>query len=202
MKEPYWGDRINFVLTEPKSSDFPRWYMNDQNERIIPRLTSKMIGEKKIILFKRVMRQEKRRDVNYLFKRFFALSQSLTLFSEDGFKNNRTKRRGFHTCEIPDILSYWTPVSKTEVTLNEIYRSTLRKNLLEFPMMTAYTLIKGSKAIYEQSRELMPKGNIPSKLCSQDVTICTKCRFLIWFMSDQARKLAISVYITPVKFTC
>ena len=45
--------------------------MNDQNERIIPRLTSKMIGEKKIILFKRVMRQEKRRDVNYLFKCFF-----------------------------------------------------------------------------------------------------------------------------------
>ena len=78
--------------------------MNDQNERIIPRLTSKMIGEKKIILFKRVLRQEKRRDVNYLFKWFFALSQSLTLFSEDGFKNNRTKR--FPTCEIPDILSY------------------------------------------------------------------------------------------------
>ena len=148
---------------------------------------------KKIILFKRVMRQETRRDVNYLFKCFFRSKSKPDIVHKDGFKNNRTKRRGFHTCEIPDISSYWAPVSKTEVTLNEIYRSTLRKNLLEFPMMTAYTLIKGSKAVYEQSRELMPKGNIPSKLCSQDVTVCTKCRFLIWFISNQERKLAISV---------
>ena len=57
-----------------------------------------------------------------------------------------------------------------------------------------YRYIDVRKTSYEQSRELIPKENIPSKLCSQDVkNLREENTFLIWFIRNQKRKLVISV---------
>ena len=53
-----------------------------------------------------------------------------------------------------------------------------------------YRYIDVRKTSYEQSRELIPKENIPSKLYSQDVTICAKRIFFNLIYKEPKKKVS------------